>query len=233
MFKSSIKIPAILLVIIFYSTITISQNAQNPIADDPAGSFKDFGAALIARAQAGVRGGQEIDPAVFHDPVSGKDYLYWGNGHMVVVELNEDMISYRSDSLKVITPDSTFREGTCVFYRNGIYYFLWSENDTRDEDYRVRYGTSSSPTEPIEIPENNLVIAKDSEHGIYGTGHNTIIQIPGKDQWYIVYHRFNYPNGITMGRSAGFHREVCIDKMQFDTDGKIILVKPTHSGVKN
>lgn len=217
----------------YYYYFTAAQKIGVAVADDPAGPFVDSGAALISRAPNGVRGGQEIDPAVFHDPVSGKDYLYWGNGHMVVVELNEDMVSFRPDSVKVITPDGTFREGTSVFYRNGKYYFLWSENDTRDEDYRVRYGMSDSPTGPIEKPENNLVISKDPAQGIYGTGHNTIIKVPDKDQWYIVYHRFNYPNGIKMGSAAGFHREVCIDEMKFNPDGTIIQVKPTHKGVDN
>jgi len=73
---------------------------------------------------------------------------------------------------------------------------------------------------------------RDPAMGIYATGHNSVIQIPGKDEWYIVYHRFNYPNGITMGDAAGFNREVCIDKMEFDQDGNIKQVKPTHEGIK-
>jgi GH43 family beta-xylosidase len=75
------------------------------------------------------------------------------------------------------------------------------------------------------------VIAKDTTNGIYATGHNSILQIPGKDEWYIVYHRFNYPNGIKMGRAAGYNREVCIDKMEFNADGSIKQVIPTHGGV--
>jgi GH43 family beta-xylosidase len=120
-----------------------------------------------------------------------------------------------------------------VFYRNGRYYFLWSEDDTRSENYRVRYGTSASPLGPVSVPANNLVIAKDTANGIYATGHNSIMQIPGKDEWYIVYHRFNYPNGIKMGRAAGFNREVCIDKMEFNTDGSIKQVTPTHTGIRS
>ncbi|PXV66363.1 glycosyl hydrolase family 43 [Dysgonomonas alginatilytica] len=114
-----------------------------------------------------------------------------------------------------------------VFYRNGLYYFLWSEDDTRSENYRVRYATSLSPTGPLTIPENNLILAKDPSKGIYGTGHNSVLQIPEKDEWYIVYHRFNRPNGIKMGDAAGFHREVCIDKMEFNEDGSIKPVIPT------
>ena len=96
----------------------------------------------------------------------------------------------------------------------------------------MRYAVSDSPTGPLEIPQDNLVIAKNPDDGIYGTGHNSVIQIPGKDEWYIVYHRFNYPDGIRMGRAAGYHREVCIDKMEFGADGRITRVTPTHEGIE-
>lgn len=85
------------------------------------------------------------------------------------------------------------------------------EDDTRSMHYKVKYGTSGSTARKITIPDNNIVIAKDTAAGIFATGHNSIIQIPGKDEWYIVYHRFNYPNGFTMGEAAGYNREVFID----------------------
>jgi len=216
----------------YFYYFTAAQKIGVAVADDPAGPFVDMGKALIDQKPAGIKGGQEIDPEVFTDPQTGKSYLYWGNGYMAVAELKDDMISLKQETQKIITPtDKTFREGTTVFYRNGQYYFMWSEDDTRSENYRVRYGTSSSPIGPISIPANNLVIAKDTAGGIYGTGHNSILQIPGKDEWYIVYHRFNYPNGINMGRAAGYNREVCIDKLEFNADGSIKRVLPTHKGI--
>lgn len=202
------------------------------VSDNPAGPFIDLGKPLIADKPEGVKGGQTIDPDVFTDPKTGKTYLYWGNGFMAGAELNDDMTSIKQETLTILKPDATFREGTHVFYRNGTYYFSWSENDTRDPDYRVRYGTSDAPLGKIKIPENNIVIAKDASQGIYATGHHSTIQIPGRDEWYIIYHRFTYPNGINMGRPAGFNREVCIDKLEFNADGSIKPVKPTHEGIK-
>ena len=216
----------------YFYYFTAAQKIGVAVSDNPTGPFKDSGKPLIDFKPEGIKGGQEIDPAVFNDPKSGKSYLYWGNGYLAVAELNKDMISIKRETIKVITPsDGTFREGIYVVYRNGIYYFLWSEDDTRSENYRVRYGTSKSAFGPIEIKEDNLILSKDSSQGIYGTGHNSVLQIPGKDEWYIVYHRFNYPNGINMGDAAGFNREVCIDRMYFDSDGNIIPVKPTHQGI--
>jgi len=216
----------------YYFYFTAAQKIGVAVADNPKGPFVDSGKPLVEKLPNGVLGGQQIDPDVFTDPKTGKSYLYWGNGYMACAELNDDMISIKEESIKIMTPDNTFREGTTIFFRNGKYYFLWSEDDTRSENYRVRYGTSDSPTGKISIPENNLVIAKDKEAEIYATGHNSVIQILGKDEWYIVYHRFNYPKGITMGDAAGFNREVCIDKMEFDKDGNIVTVKPTHVGIK-
>jgi len=202
------------------------------VADNPTGPFVDSGKPLIEQRPDGTRGGQQIDPDVFRDPKTGKYFFYWGNGYMAGAELNDDMVSLKANTTKLLTPDTTFREGTHVFYRNGTYYFMWSEDDTRSENYRVRYGTAGSPLSKITIPANNLVIAKDPTSGIYATGHNSTIQVPGKDEWYLVYHRFTYPAGILMGRAAGYNREVCIDKLEFNSDGSIQQVKPTHEGIK-
>lgn len=209
-----------------------SQKVGVAVSDNPTGPFADSGSPLVSSLPAGVKGGQQIDPDVFHDPVSGKYYLYWGNGYMACAQLNDDMVSINPSSIKILTPNSTFREGTEVAYRNGKYYFFWSEDDTRSPNYQVRYATASSPDGPLTVPENNLVISKDAAQGIYGTGHNCVLQIPGKDERYIIYHRFTRPKGITMGDAAGFNREICIDKLEFNADGSIKQVKPTLKGIQ-
>lgn len=211
----------------YYYYFTAAQKIGVAVSDNPTGPFKDSGKPLINFKPDGVKGGQEIDPEVFYDPKSKKNYLYWGNAYLAVAELGKDMVSVKKNTIKVLTPDKTFREGITVFYRNGLYYFLWSEDDTRSENYKVRYGISKTPDGKIEIPANNLVIAKDPSKGIYATGHNSVLQIPGTDEWYVVYHRFDRPNGIKMGSAAGYHREVCIDKMEFNQDGTIKQVEPT------
>lgn len=204
------------------------------VSDNPAGPFVDKGSPLIDKRPDFFKrkGGQSIDPDVFQDPQTGKYYLYWGNGYMAGAELNDDMVSLKTETIHELTPDSTFTEGTHVFYRNGKYYFLWSQHDTRDPNYRVRYGIADSPLGKITMPEQSTVVVRDDAEGIFGTGHNSTIQVPGKDEWYLVYHRFQYPNGIYLGREAGYNREVCIDSMQFNADGTIQPVKPAHTGIK-
>ena len=216
----------------YFYYFTAAQKIGVAVSDNPTGPFIDMGKPLIDARPEGITRGQVIDQDVFTDPQTGKSYLYWGNGFMAGAELNEDMTSIKQETLIVLKPDATFREGTYVFYRKGVYYFMWSEDDTRSENYRVRYATSTSPLGAFTISKDNLVIAKDPKAGIYGTGHNSVLQIPGKDEWYLVYHRFNYPKGITQGDAAGYNREVCIDKMEFNADGSIKQVIPTHKGIE-
>ena len=145
---------------------------------------------------------------------------------MAGAELNKDMISIKKNTVKVMTPDKTFREAIYVFYRNGLYYFLWSEDDTGSADYKVRYATAKSPLGELTIPKDNIVIMKDESKGIFGTGHNSVLQVPGTDEWYIVYHRISRPDGMQKSY-PGTSREVCIDKMEFNEDGSIKQVKPS------
>lgn len=216
----------------YFYYFTAAKKIGVAVADDPAGPFKDSGKPLIDQMPDGVTRGQLIDPDVFADPKTGRTYLYWGNAFMAAAELNDDMISLKPGTTRIITPSRSYNEGTYVFYRNGKYYFTWSENDTRSPDYLVRYGISDSPLGPIKTMDNNILIRKNEQEGIYGTGHHSVLQIPGKDEWYLVYHRLNYPKGISMGSAAGYFREVCIDKLEFNADGTPKQVIPTHEGIK-
>jgi hypothetical protein len=213
----------------YYFYFTAATKIGVAVSDNPTGPFVDSGSALVSTSPTGS--GQQIDPDVFTDPVSGKNYLYWGNNYMAVAELNDNMISLKTGTTSVITP-LNFTEGTYVTYRNGKYYFFWSKGDTRKVDYSVYYGMSTSPTGPITIPANNQILVQNPTLGIYGTGHNSVIQVPGKDEWYMVYHRFTRPRGITMaGDSAGYFREVCIDKLEFNADGTIKPIVLTIEGI--
>ncbi|RYX85131.1 arabinan endo-1,5-alpha-L-arabinosidase, partial [bacterium] len=59
-----------------------------------------------------------------------------------------------------------------------------------------------------------------------GAGHHSVIQVPGKDEWYIVYHR------RPLGETDGNHRVTCVDKLYFDADGLIKPVVITEEGVE-
>lgn len=200
------------------------------IADSPTGPFTDLGHPMITESPTGR--GQQIDVDVFTDPVSGKSYLYWGNGYMAGAELNKYMVSIKKKTLTVLTPeggtlqDYAYREAPYVFYRNGLYYFMWSVDDTGSPNYHVAYGTSKSPLGPIQVAADPIVTIQNPEKEIYGPAHNSVICKPGTDEWYIVYHRIN-KHYLDKSLSPGTHREVCIDRLEFNADGTIKRVELT------
>ncbi|MBP3251930.1 MAG: family 43 glycosylhydrolase [Prevotella sp.] len=202
------------------------------VADSPTGPFVDFGRPIVDSRPQGVRGGQEIDVDVFTDD-DGQSYLYWGNGYMAGAKLNPDMTSIDTATITVLTPqggtlqDYAYREGTYVFKRRGIYYFLWSVDDTGSPNYHVAYGTSTSPLGPIRVAQEPVILQQRPDERIYGPAHNSVLQVPGKDKWYIVYHRIN-PAYLDKDDGPGFHREVCIDPMEFEKDGRIKPITPTN-----
>lgn len=200
------------------------------VADSPTGPFIAQSSPLITpeiASQEGISMGQTIDPSVFTDD-DGKIYLYFGNGNAAVVELNEDMTGFKSGTMKNISGATDFREAITVTKRNGIYHFTWSCDDTGSENYHINYGTSDSPYGPIQF--RYTVLSKDTSKDILGTGHHSIVKLPGKDEYYIAYHRFGtpldkYPSG------KGYNRETCIDKVEFDENGLMKVITPTLTGI--
>ncbi|MDO4496331.1 MAG: family 43 glycosylhydrolase [Bacteroidales bacterium] len=216
-----------------HNPVTNTKEIGCAVAENPVGPFVDCGHPVITKAQRpeGL-GGQEIDVDVFCDPKSGKYYLYWGNGYMAGAELNDDMTSVKQETIVDMTPkggtlaDYAYREAPYVIYRKGTYYFLWSVDDTGADNYHVAYGTSKKPLGPIVVAEEPVILQQDPAKKIYGTAHNSVLQLPGKDEWYIVYHRIN-GNYRERQLSPGTHRQVCIDRMKFDKKGRILPVQPT------
>lgn len=215
----------------YFFYFSANPNADNgkqigvAIADNPTGPFTAVDKPIVTSSPVGH--GQQIDVDVFTDPVSGKSYLYWGNGYMAGAELNDDMISIKPETVTVMTPeggslaDYEYREAPYVIFRDGTYYFLWSVDDTGSPNYHVAYGTSKSPLGPIEVAESPVILSQKGDK--IGTAHNAALQIPGTEDWIVVYHRINpaYKND-----SPGIHREVCIDRLQFNPDGTIMTATP-------
>ncbi|MFD3313368.1 family 43 glycosylhydrolase [Streptomyces sp. NPDC058694] len=210
----------------YYFYFCAEQQIGVAVADSPAGPFKDaLGKPLVAKG--GSLRGQMIDPAVFTDD-DGTSYLYWGNGHGYVVPLNDDMVSFDASQIQDITPDN-FREGSFVVKRKGTYYFMWSEDDTRSENYHVAYATGPSPLGPWT--KRGTILSKRPEYGILATGHHSVVNAPGTDDWYMVYHRFGL-NGPGLAGGDGMHRETTVDRMRFAADGTILPVVPTLESIR-
>ena len=160
-------------------------------ANSPLGPFTDSGKPIITSSPVGR--GQQIDVDVYTDPISGKSYLYWGNGYMAGAELNDDMMSVKEETITVMTPKGgtletyAFREAPYVFFRKGVYYFLWSVDDTGSPNYHVAYGTSDSPLGSIQVAKEPIILIQSPKEEVYGPAHCSVLQIPNKkDRWIIV-----------------------------------------------
>ena len=205
------------------------QNDQQPggmgiaVSENPGGPFVDYlGKPLINKF---YNGAQPIDPYVFKDS-DGQYYLIYGGWrHCNIGKLNGDFtgfVPFEDGKLfKEITPDK-YVEGSYMFVRNHKYYFMWSEGGWTGPYYSVAYAVGDSPFGPFN--RVGKILQQDSTVAT-GAGHHSVINIPGTDDWYIVYHR------RPLGETDGNHRVVCIDRMYFDKEGNILPVKITKSGV--
>jgi len=193
------------------------------VANSPAGPFKDLtGKPLIDKF---YNGAQPIDQFAFRD-ADGKYYLIYGGWrHCNIVKLKDDFKSLEplpdGTLFKEITPEG-YVEGPFMFIRNGKYYFMWSEGGWTGPDYSVAYAIGDSPFGPFKRVGK---ILKQDMNIATGAGHHSVICVPGTDDYYIVYHR--RPLNETDRNS----REVCIDRMEFDSNGMIKQVIMTNSGV--
>jgi len=196
------------------------------VADSPEGPFTAQPTAMITNGES-IASGQAIDPAAFHDPQTGKYWLLWGNGGPsngpVMAELGDDMTSIKTGTLRRIPGLTDFREGLFLNYRDGLYHLTYSIDDTGSENYRVGYATATSVDGPWTY--RGVILEKDASQGILGTGHSSILNVEGTDDWYIAYHRFAIPGG------NGTNRETTIDRLTFGADGLIQKVVPTLEGV--
>ncbi|MBK7645341.1 MAG: family 43 glycosylhydrolase [Planctomycetes bacterium] len=194
------------------------------VADAPGGPYRDYlGKPLLGEFENDA---QPIDPFVFRDE-DGECLLFYGGwGHCNVARLAPDFTGFLpwpdGSTFREITPQG-YVEGPVLFRRGGRYYFLWSEGGWGDGTYHVAYGTSDSPTGPFA--RAGTILEKD-EAVATGAGHNSVLCVPGSDEWYIVYHRRPIPN---LGRD---HRVTCIDRLEFDAQGAILPVRMTFEGVQ-
>ena len=194
------------------------------VADNPAGPFRDYlGKPLVGQIHNGA---QPIDQFVFKDK-DGQYYLIYGGwGHCNIARLKDDFTGFLpfpdGTTYREITPKN-YVEGPIMFIRNGTYYFMWSEGGWTGPDYSVAYATSSSPFGPFE--RVGKILQQDPAVAT-GAGHHSVIQAPGTNDFYIIYHR------RPLTETDGNHRETCIDRMYFDEKGVIKPVKITVEGVE-
>jgi beta-xylosidase len=193
------------------------------VADRPEGPFKDhLGKPLVGNIHNGA---QPIDQFVFQDKDGQYYLLYGGWSHCNIARLKPDFTGFLpfpdGSTFKEITPQN-YVEGPLMFQRGGKYYFMWSEGGWTGPDYSVAYSVADSPLGPWQ--RAGRILQQDPKVAT-GAGHHSVLQVPGTDEWYIVYHR------RPLTETDQNHRITCIDRMYFDAQGRIQAVKITQEGV--
>lgn len=189
------------------------------VGDSPTGPFHDaLGYALITDSMTPDER-LDIDPTVFVDN-DGQAYLYWGNatsgGIIKMVKLKDNMIELDSDIMSIGTdqvPD--FTEAPYLHERNGIYYLSYAAGWPE----RIEYSTADNPMGPFT--HQGVILNADDVSS--PTSHQSIIEY--HNQWYLVYHNADLPDG------GEYRRSVAMDRLYYDAAGHIQKVTPTTQGV--
>jgi arabinoxylan arabinofuranohydrolase len=182
------------------------------VGDTPTGPFKDSG-----RPLEGLTG---IDPKIFIDD-DGEAYIY--NNPGVVAKLKPNMIEMAEEPRKIeyasqeIMQDDTlkFLEGAFMHKKDGVYYFSYT--NWKNKTYQGYYAVANNPYGPFEWKGAMAPRPQGAQD------HHSIIEFNG--QWYYFYHIAvkEYPKyKESQGRIA------CYDKLYYNEDGTIQMVKHTR-----
>lgn len=193
------------------------------VADSPYGPFYDPIGKPLVQAEWG-----NIDPTVMVDD-DGQAYLYWGNPNCFYVKLNEDMISYSGDIVRVPMTEEAFgkregdpqratlyEEGPWLYKRGELYYLFFAAGPIPEH---LGYATSDSPEGPWKNGDTLMPTA-----GRSFTNHPGVADFKGNT--YLFYHNGALPGG------DGFNRSVCVVPLKFNADGSIPVVEMDDRGIQ-
>lgn len=168
-----------------------------------------------------------LDGQTFVDD-DGSVYLYWGTWGIYkgfgcgAGKMTSDLKGFIETRLIPNTEATDFFEAPYVLKRNGVYYLMYSSGSCHNETYRVQYATAKHPLGPYTY--RGCILQTNVDGTVHGPGHHSVLK--EGEEYYIVYHRHDNPHS-----NRGFHRQVCVDRLEFADDGSIREVIPTHEGV--
>lgn len=196
-----------------YNPASSMRNISVATSTSPLGPFTDARTPLLPSDRG------FIDASPFHDPVSGRYYIYAMEENLrppkIWVATLADSLTETSSSLtECLTASQAWEnewvEGPFVIRHRSWYYMLYSGNGYGSPDYAVGYAWSNSPQGPWRKYGGNPVLARTAE--VSGPGHNCVTMSPDDTEPFIVYHRH-----LTF--AGGWQRELAIDRLAFRTNG--------------
>lgn len=175
------------------------------VADSPYGPFKDpLNKPLVWQKEHW----NDIDPTVFIDD-DGQAYMYWGNPEVYYVKLNEDMISYSGEIVKLKDKPEHYQEGPWTYKRNGKYYMAFASTCCPEG---IGYAMSDKPTGPWKT-EGYIMRPTERTRG----NHPGIIDYKGKS--YVFGLNYDLMHLETFEHHE--RRSVSVAEMHYNPDGTI------------
>ncbi|MCH7396626.1 glycoside hydrolase family 43 protein [Belliella sp. DSM 107340] len=211
----------------FYFYVTLDRPEGHfitvAVSDKPTGPFVEAtpGQPLITddMTMDSHRANSDIDPTVFIDD-DGTPWMMWGNGDFYMVKLNRNMVEVDGEITKV--PFRNVAEGPWIFKRGDIYYNVYAADAPGVQPEQIAYASASNVTGPWTYEG---LLTGPAKHGF--TIHPAVIEF--KDQWYFFYHDGGYDlNGAPGGDTR---RQVCLEYLYFDDNGKIKPIELTQKGI--
>lgn len=175
------------------------------VSDSPYGPFKDpLGKPLVWQKEHW----DDIDPTVFIDE-DGQAYMYWGNPNCYYVKLNEDMISYSGDIVKLKETPEHYQEGPWFYKRNGHYYLAFASTCCPEG---IGYAMSDSPIGPWKT-QGYIMRPTERTRG----NHPGIMDYKGKSYVF----GLNYDLLKLETNTHYERRSVSVAEMHYNEDGTI------------
>ena len=214
------------------------------VADRPEGPYKDaLGKPLTEKPNF-------IDPSVYVDYESGRAFIIWGNPDPYFAELNPDMVTFKTQPVRINKTTTAFGtadagRGRETRYEEGPYAALDCEI------FGISYMPETGSLRILSIQcviMTLLLIGVDTLPEADGTDEYTAVDGPWtygnvlmptfdsgtftnhpgpidfKGNSYLFYHTAQLPG------ANGFRRSVAVDEMTYNADGSIEAVVPTASG---
>ena len=217
-----------------------TQQLRVAVSQTPVGPFRVVQPVLLPDE------GFCIDPSPFHDPRSGRWFLYYARDFLddgrigtgtAVIELGGDMISTSGESVTVVRASSDWQiyehfrsiygrtveawhtvEGPCVVFREDRYICFYAGGNWKNSSYGVSFAVADSPLGPWldERSEEGAAVLRGTEQTV-GPGHNSVVWAPDGETLLCVYHAWN---------PEGTRRQLCLDPIRWTPAGP--KVTPTR-----
>lgn len=211
----------------YYMAVTTTEHLLIATSDSPRGPFTTPENSSFVFEDKAIDGHffQDDDEKVyFYYVKTGKDTeLPYKSGNVIygcefdmttlkpIEETNTRLVSPKLLSWE--SESGYVAEGPEVFKKDGRYYMLYTCNGFKYEGYAVGAATAATPLGSY-TKQSEPVLIGSKEAGAVGTGHCCYTYSPDGTEMWMVYHKH-------AGLSQVENREICIDKITFDSNGNV------------